>query len=227
MPLLGHAWLLGQALFSEGEMRLGVGTSLSLIVWLTALIYWLASFRQRLEGLQVLIYALAASTVLASLVLPSGKPLTHTHLGLFRVHLLLSLLSYSLFTIASLQALLMAAMERRLHGASLPFFLQHLPPLLSLETLLFRILGLGFFLLTLSLASGMFFSEELFGKPLQFTHKVIFGISSWIIFASLLLGRWLWGWRGRVALRWTLSGFLALVLAYLGTKFVLEVLLHR
>lgn len=214
-------------MFSDGAMYLGVGPSLSLIMWLTATIYWLASFRQRLAGLQVLIYGCAALVVFGSLFLPSGKALTHTQLGLFRAHLLLSLLAYSLFTIASLQALMISALERRLHGNALPTFLQQLPPLLSLETLLFRLLGLGFILLTLSLATGMIFSEELTGKPLQFTHKILFGVLSWIIFASLLVGRHLRGWRGRVALRWTLSGFIALVLAYLGTKFVMEVILHR
>jgi ABC-type uncharacterized transport system permease subunit len=86
---------------------------------------------------------------------------------------------------------------------------------------------LGFVLLTASLATGMLFSESLFGRPLQFNHKTLFGILSWLIFGSLLAGRARWGWRGRVALRWTLSGFLTLVLAYIGSKFVLEILLGR
>jgi ABC-type uncharacterized transport system permease subunit len=102
-----------------------------------------------------------------------------------------------------------------------------MPPLLTMETLLFRIIWTGFVLLTLTLASGIFFSEELFGKPLTFTHKTVFGILSWLIFAALLGGRVLAGWRGRKALRWTLAGFLALVLAYIGSKFVLEIILHR
>jgi ABC-type uncharacterized transport system permease subunit len=92
---------------------------------------------------------------------------------------------------------------------------------------LFRIIAAGFFLLTLTLVSGILFSEELFGKPMQYNHKTVFGILSWIIFAALLAGRALYGWRGRVAMRWTLAGFLSLVLAYIGSKFVLEVLLQR
>jgi ABC-type uncharacterized transport system permease subunit len=154
-------------------------------------------------------------------------PLSHTDLPAFRLHLLISLLAYSLFTIASLQALMLAVLERRLHGGALPTYLQSLPPLLTMERLLFRIIAAGFLLLTLTLGSGMLFSEELFGRPLQFTHKVIFGILAWLIFAALLAGRQLYGWRGRVALRWTLAGFLALVLAYIGSKFVLEVILQR
>ena len=227
LPLAAHGWALFDSVVAEGSLRLGLGPSLSLILWLTTLIYWAASFRSRLAALQIAIYAAAAIVVLAALFLPLGRPLSHAHMTLFGVHLLLSIVSYSFFTIASLQALLMAALERRLHGPNLPAFLQHFPPLLSLESLLFRMLGMGFLLLTLSLATGMVFSEELTGKPLTFSHKILFGFLSWIIFGGLLLGRRLWGWRGRVALRWPLSGFLALVLAYLGTKFVLEVILHR
>jgi ABC-type uncharacterized transport system permease subunit len=96
-----------------------------------------------------------------------------------------------------------------------------------METLLFRIIGAGFVLLTLALASGVLFSEEIFGKPMTFSHKTLFAWLSWIIFAALLAGRSTYGWRGRVAVRWTLAGFLTLVLAYVGSKFVLEVVLGR
>jgi ABC-type uncharacterized transport system permease subunit len=227
LPLLLHTWLLYRSVLSPDGIYLGVGTSLSTIVWMTVLIYWLGSFFYRLQGLQIFILGYAAVLVLAPLALPSVHPLPHTGLAAFRVHLLLSLAAFSLLTIASLQALMMAALERRLHGGTLPAYLQSLPPLLTLERLLFRIIGAGFLLLTLTLASGMLFSEEIFDRPLQFTHKVVFGILAWLIFAALLAGRQVYGWRGRVALRWTLAGFIALLLAYIGSKFVLEVVLHR
>lgn len=105
--------------------------------------------------------------------------------------------------------------------------LQRMPPLLTLEAILFRILWAGFVLLTLTLASGVVFSEELFGKAAQFNHKTVFGVLSWLIFAALLGGRHVYGWRGRIAVRWTLAGFLMLVLAYIGSKFVLEIILGR
>jgi ABC-type uncharacterized transport system permease subunit len=82
-------------------------------------------------------------------------------------------------------------------------------------------------LLTITVASGMLFSEKIFGHPLQFTHMVLFGIASWVVFAVLLWGHHVYGWRGHKAVRWTLSGFGFLVLAYLGSQFVLEVVLHR
>jgi ABC-type uncharacterized transport system permease subunit len=96
-----------------------------------------------------------------------------------------------------------------------------------MEALLFRIIWAGFILLTLTLASGVVFSEELFGKAAQFNHKTVFGVLSWLIFAALLAGRHIYGWRGRVAVRWTLAGFLTLVLAYIGSRFVVEVVLGR
>ncbi|HEY7760019.1 MAG TPA: cytochrome c biogenesis protein CcsA [Burkholderiales bacterium] len=226
-PLLLHTWLLYRMVFHPDGIYLGVGTSVSVIIWLTVAIYWLGSFVYRLHGLQVLILGAAAGLVLLPALLPSVHPLSHTNLAAFRLHLLISLLAYSLFTIASLQALMMAVLERRLHGGALPAYLQSLPPLLTLERLLFRIITAGFLLLTLTLASGMLFSEALLGRPLPFTHKVIFGILAWLIYAALLAGRRLYGWRGRTALRWTLGGFLALVLAYIGSKFVLEVILQR
>ena len=227
VPLALHTALLFRSVFAGDQMYLGVGNSVSVIIWLTVLIYWLGGIFYPLEGLQVIISAAAAVLVWTPLILPSVRPLSHTNLPAFRFHLLISLLAYSLFTIASLQALMMAALEKRLHGGRLPAFVQSLPPLLTMETLLFRIIAVGFLLLSLTLFTGMVFSEELFGQPLRFTHKVVFGILSWCIFAALLAGRQIYGWRGRLALRWTLAGFLALVLAYIGSKFVLEVVLQR
>ena len=227
MPLGLHALLLARSVFAGDVVYLGVGAFISIIIWLTVLIYWTWSFFYRLEGLQVLVVPAAAALSLLPILLPAVHPLTNTHMAAFKAHLVISLLAYSLFTIASLHVLMMAVMERRLHRGNLPQFMQNLPPLLTMELLLFRIIFAGFVLLTLTLGSGILFSEELFGKPMQFTHKTVFGILSWIIFGAMLAGRALYGWRGRVAMRWTLAGFLSLFLAYIGSKFVLEVLLHR
>lgn len=227
VPLLLHTWLLYRLVFAPDGMYLSVGTFASLIIWLTVAIYWLGSFFYRLHSLQVFIFGAACPLVLMPALLPAVHPLAHTELAAFRLHLLIALTASSLITIASLQALMMAMLERRLRGGALPAYLQSLPPLLTMERLLFRIIAAGFLLLTLTVGSGMLFSEELFGRPLQFTHKVVFGILAWLIFAALLAGRRLYGWRGRVALRWTLAGFVALLLAYVGSKFVLEVILQR
>jgi len=227
VPLGLHAMLLYDSMFAGDGVRLGVGNAMSTIVWLTVAIYWLGSLFYDIGGLQGMVMPVAAVCALLPALFPQASMLPNTELVTFRVHLLISMLAYSLFTIASLHVLLMALLERRLHGGELPAALQKLPPLLTMETLLFRIITAGFVLLTLTLATGIVFTEELFGKAMRFNHKTVFGILSWFIFAALLGGRQLYGWRGRIAVRWTLSGFLMLVLAYVGSKFVLEVILGR
>ena len=102
-----------------------------------------------------------------------------------------------------------------------------LPPLMAMERILFRLIGIGFALLTLTVVTGVVFSEALFGQPMKFDHKTVFTLCAWVIFAALLVGRIVRGWRGRIALSWTLSGFAMLFLAYAGSRFVLEVILHR
>jgi ABC-type uncharacterized transport system permease subunit len=227
VPLGLHAWLLARAAFAPDGLHLGVGNAVSAILWLTVLIYWLGNFYYRFDGLQSLVLPVAAVASALPAFLPSPRPLPSTELLVFKFHLLIAMLAYSLLTIASLHVALMALLERRLHDGSLPRALQGLPPLLAMETLLFRIIWAGFLLLTLTLATGVIYSEELLGKAARFNHKTVFGVLSWLIFAALLGGRHIHGWRGRVAVRWTLAGFLMLVLAYLGSKFVLEVILGR
>ena len=128
---------------------------------------------------------------------------------------------------ATVHALVMLAEEKWLHRGVLPPFLRRLPPLLEMEALLFRILLAAFVLLTLTVVSGVFFSEQMFGKAFTLTHKVVFAILSWFIFGGLLAGHFFRGWRGRTAVRWTVVGFMMLLLAYVGSKVVLELILGR
>ncbi len=222
-----HGTTLFHEVFADGGMRFGFSLSLSMITWLAIALYWIESFSIRMEGLQMLGLPLAAVCVLLPALLP-GQPLhLNTDSLTFRVHFLIAMLAYSLFTLAALHALLMAVAEKHLHRGHLSPLLARLPALMTMEALLFRLINTGFLLLTLTVVSGAFFSENLFGKPLAFDHKTVFGLISWFIFAALLLGRHLRGWRGRLALRWTLAGFIALMLAYVGSRFVIEVILGR
>jgi len=227
LPLLLHASILYQTIFQPDGLHLSVGDALSAIAWMTVAVYWLASLRNNLEGLQGFVLPFAAISMATPLLFPSGHILPHTGQALFKVHLHIAILAYSLFTIAGLHALLMAFSEQQLHSRHLSSLLKRLPPLLTMEHLLFRILWAGFILLTLTLASGMLFSEEIFGQPLQLSHKTLFALISWLIYATLLGGRHFYGWRGRTAIAWTLSGCMSLFLAYIGSKFVLEILLGR
>lgn len=227
VPLVLHAILLHDTWFGGDELRFGFGHALSVMLWLAVALYWIESFFLPLEGLQALALPIAAFAVLLPAAFPGFALGSFAASMGFRVHLVLAMAAYSYFTIAALQALLMSVLERRLHSASLAGPLAALPPLLTLERVLFRLIGAGFVLLTLTIVSGAFFSEEVFDRVFRFDHKTLFAVASWVIFALLLAGRWRFGWRGRTALRWIFAGFLTLLLAYVGSRFVLEVVLQR
>jgi len=222
-----HGVSLGEEIFFGGAMHFSFSIALSLMMWLAVAMYWIESLYTRLEGLQMLAMPLAAVCVAMPAIFPEQHLLANADSFAFRAHFLMAMLAYSLFTLAALHAVLMAAAEKRLHKGRLSRALASLPPLLTMEALLFRLIHIAFALLTATLISGIFFSEALFGKPLPFNHKTVFAILSWVIYALLLTGRHFRGWRGRLALRWTLTGFVALLLAYVGSRFVLEVLLGR
>jgi ABC-type uncharacterized transport system permease subunit len=222
-----HGWLLAHDMFIGSGINFGLVNALSAIFWLTVLIYWLASLRHDLHALQAFVLPPAALFVMLQNLVPTGHMLPYTGDALFGAHLVIALLAYSLFTFAALHAGLMAMAERSLHNRKTLIRLPDFPPIMAMERLLFQIIGIGFVLLTLTLVSGIFFTEQLFHQALQFNHKTVFSIVSWLIFGGLLLGRRIQGWRGRVAVRWTLSGFGVLLLAYVGSKFVLEIILGR
>jgi len=230
IPLVLHIWLLITASWGAGMLAIGVANALSGIVWLALAVYALSSLRQPADALYAVILPVAALAVLLPLVMP-GRPVRLAVSPLLLAHIAVAFLAYALFTIAALHAGMMALLEKRLHEHALNRSLPNLPPLLTLEDLLFRIIGIGFVLLTLALASGILFSEQLFGKPFSFAHftqhKTVFALLSWLIYAGLLMGRKVYGWRGRTAIRWSLTGFAMLVLAYVGSKIVLQLLLGR
>jgi ABC-type uncharacterized transport system permease subunit len=226
VPLALHAWLLYDGIFSR-ELRFGFAQALSVMMCLGVALYWVESLFYDLEGMQPLVLPLAALAVPLPALFPglasSGAYAAATE---FKLHLALAMIAYSLFVIALLHAALMAVLERRLHHRDSSFF-ANLPPLLTLEQLLFRVICAAFVFLTLTLITGIAFSETLFGRAMRADHKTIFAVLSWLTFGLLLAGRLLYGWRGRTALRWTLGGFVMLLLAYVGSRFVLEVVLHR
>lgn len=227
VALLAHGYILREAIFPGSEMRFGFGVAVSLMVWLAICFYWVETLYTRLDGLHAAAMPAGALASLVPLIFPGEHVLVNAASPAFRAHFVVAMLAYSLFTLAALHAMLMSIAGRQLHNARFSRLLAGLPPLLTMEALLFRLIGIAFVLLTLTLASGVLFSETLFGQPFRVDHKTVFAFVSWLLFGVLLLGRWRWGWRGRVALRWTLAGFIALVLAYLGSRFVIEVVLER
>ncbi len=227
VPLSLHGSVLIETSIAAQTMTFGFAQALSLTLWLAVLIYWVESFYLRLDGMLALALPLAALSVMLPAAFPGFEfTLAHSAIAL-RLHLLSAIAAYSLFTIAALQALFMALLERRLHQGGLRGIFAQVPPLLTLERVLFQTVGAGLALLTLVVISGFVFSEDMFGRAFRIDHKTLFAILSWCIFAALLIGRWRRGWRGRKALRWLLAGFACLLLAYVGSRFVFEVILDR
>jgi ABC-type uncharacterized transport system permease subunit len=238
VALLAHGVLLHITIFPRDAMVFGFAFALSAMFWLGAGIYWIESFFLPLDGLRLLVLPLAGIASLMPLAFRGVRVLPYAAAPLFKLHFIIANIAYGLFAIAALHAVLMLFAERRLHtlrgaferraaGSRLASWLDSLPPLLTLETLLFRMIGAGFILLTLTLLSGVLFSEQLIDRALTLDHKTVFALLSWVMFGALLTARKVSGWRGRAALRWVLASFAALLLAYVGSRFVFEVLLHR
>ncbi|HUL56738.1 MAG TPA: cytochrome c biogenesis protein CcsA [Usitatibacter sp.] len=228
VALVLHGMLLYRRVVDPEGLDLGVANAISMLVWLTVLIYWLAGLvYQGLAGILGLMAPVALMAVLLQLVIPTRHIVTYGGDPLFALHFAIAMLAYSLFIVATVHALVMLALEKWLHRGMLPPFLDRLPPLLEMEALLFRILLAAFVLLTLTLVSGMTFSERLFHKPFTFSDKTVFAIVSWFIFGGLLVGHYARGWRGRKAVHWTLAGSTALLIAYLGSKVALELVLKQ
>jgi ABC-type uncharacterized transport system permease subunit len=228
VALVLHAMLLYRSIVVREGLDLAVANAVSLLVWLTVAIYWLAGLAfPRLSAMLGLMAPLALVAVLLQATIPTSHIVTYGGDPLFALHFGIAMLAYSLFIVGAIHALVMLAEEKWLHRGVLPPFLKSLPPLLEMEALLFRILLAAFVLLTLTLLSGVFFSEQLFGQAFKASHKTLFAFVSWLIFGGLLWGRHFRGWRGRKAVRWTIAGFIALLLAYVGSKVVLELVLQR
>jgi ABC-type uncharacterized transport system permease subunit len=242
VALAAHGVLLHMTIFPAHEMIFGFAFALSAMFWLGAGIYWIESFFFQLDGLRLLLLPLAAVASVLPLVFGGVRVLPYAAAPMFKLHFVIANVAYGLFAIAALHAVLMLAVERRLHalrgggfqrnastrgGGWLSNWIETLPPLLTMEKLLFRLIGAGFVLLTLTLVSGIVFSEQLIDRPLSLDHKTVFAILSWVMFGALLTARRISGWRGRSALRWVIASFVALLLAYVGSRFVFEVLLHR
>lgn len=225
--LLIHAFAVMAPFAEEHFVSIGVGRALAVVVWIMLVIYWTCSFFYRVEGLQLFMMPLAMLTLAFALWFPGNHIVHDLNNPAFALHILVSIIAYSLFAIGALLAMLMLFLEKALHDKRWPTLIRQLPPLLSLENMMFQVIGVGFLLLTASLLSGVLFSEEVFGKPVALTHKTVFGVVSWLLFGALLIGRKVRGWRGKTAIRWTLAGFSALLLAYIGSKIVLELILHR
>lgn len=208
-------------------LSIGFGNALNLVVWLMVLMYWSGSFFYPLRGLQLLLYPIATLCMLIAAFLPGQSASYSIHNVPFMLHISSALLAYGLFAMSTLLAILMLIANRQLHKKQLSQILTTLPPLLSIEKLMFKTILIGFILLSIAVMSGTVFSEAVFGQPAMLTHKNVFGIISWLMYALILFKRYRQAWRGKTAALWVIGAFACLFLAYIGSKFVLEIILHH
>lgn len=225
VAIICHAVVCYRLLFLPGGLNLSFFAVATTIAWFISLIALLGSLRAPIDKLLIPVYGLAGLTLLGALALP-GDSETSNRIGPgVASHILLSILAYAVMTLAAFQAVTLGVLNHELKARHIRGILDALPPLQTMETLLFEILWVGMVLLTLSIVSGMVFLDDFFAQSLA--HKTFFAVVAWMIFAMLLWGRHQLGWRGTTAIRWTLGGFAVLMLAYFGSKFVLELVLQR
>jgi ABC-type uncharacterized transport system permease subunit len=197
----------------------------SLVAMIVALLLLIAALNKPVEKLGIALFPIAATMLALELNFADKKQLLSHYNWAMSTHILTSIIAFSLLNIAALQAILLAIQDQQLKSHPPRRFIQSLPSLQTMESLLFQMLATGLVFLTISLVSGFLFIEDLFAQHL--VHKTVLSLSAWIIFSGLLMGRSRYGWRGQTAIRWTLIGFVLLLLAYFGSKLVLELILHR
>lgn len=219
LALIFHAAAIFFTMRLAGGWDLSLFTTLTITSWLMALIAFIIGLNKSLAHPGIIIYPIVALSLILKSAVPNAQSMPITTPAL-EWHILLSLAAYSLFTLAALQAIVLAVQEKQLRQRHLAGLLQKLPPLQTMETLLFQLITIGFILLTIGLFTGLVFIDDIFAQHL--IHKTSLSIVSWTVFATLLWGRLQYGWRGKTAIKWTLIGFSFLVLAYFGSKLVLE-----
>jgi ABC-type uncharacterized transport system permease subunit len=220
--LLLHAWVSFSAAGLPGSLSLPIFTALAVTALGIVLLQLVLCLTQPADYLGLAVYPFAAVALFAS-QFNIGE--TTQLRPAIQVHALLSILAYALLALAAAQAILVAVQRHFLTRHKPGGFMRALPPFETTESLLFALLATGFTLLTLSLASGFFYLDNMFAQHL--VHKTVLSSLAWGIFGLLLLGRWRFGLRGRRVVHWTLAGFIVLILAYFGSKLVLELILHR
>jgi len=223
LALLIHLAILYLALHTANGVNFSFFNAVSFSAWVICLIFLFSCIRKPLETLGIVLLPMAAITLLLALWYPGIHLLPPDAHWRLRSHVLVSLLAYSVLTMAAIQALMLAIQDSQLRKHHPGGFMRALPPLQTMESLMFEMILIGFALLSISLLTGFLFLDDMFAQHL--VHKTILSILAWLAFAILLWGRYRFGWRGRTAIRWTLAGFMALALAYFGSKAVIELIL--
>lgn len=219
-----HGTWLGYELLYD-HARLTIAQVLSLTALALAVIATLSSRMPGGYAFSGLLLFISGMVTALSALNFSGAGVPTTQGWPLLAHILFSLIAYALFAISALVAFTLTWKERQIRQSQLTSFAEKLPSILTLEQVLFRAITIGFVTLSLSVFSGLIFIEDI--REQHLTHKTVLTGLAWVVFGGLLLGRWRFGWRGRTAARWTLTGCVLLILAYFGTRLVLEFVLQK
>ena len=218
-----HSLALYNSILTPMGINLGFYTAISLVSAFITLLTISAVWRHPVDILAIILLPLTAGAMLLDSLASSSHLLSPDSSSALVFHILTSIVAYSILALAALQAILLSIQSKFLHAHQPGGVIRLMPPLKNMEVLLFEVIVVGFVALTISLGSGLIFLENMFAQ--QLAHKTVLSIFAWFVFLILLIGHWKLGWRGRTAIRWTLSGFVSLMLAYFGSKFVLEIIL--
>tara|TARA_B110000093_G_scaffold117866_1_gene126198 strand:+ start:117 stop:911 length:795 start_codon:yes stop_codon:yes gene_type:complete len=222
IAILLHGLAMSSLLFVDNGLDLSLLKIVGLMALTITTLVFISGLKKPLHSLFLAVMPISALSLLAALISPSTKAVAQMSVTM-QCHVLLSVLAYSLLAIAALQALLSGYQNWQLKHKRQNMLMRTLPPMQTMEVLLFEAIWAGWLFLTLSLISGFLFLNDLFGQHLA--HKVTFGVVAWSVYAILLWGRHRLGWRGHQAIRWSWVGFSAIFLGYIGTKVVLEFIL--
>ena len=195
----------------------------SLILLIVVYLLLFATFTKPVIKLGFVLFPFVSVILILGLTIPVKPQILQTQSWQMDLHIVTSIIAFSLLNIAAFQAIFLAIQDWQLRNHRPNQLIQSLPPLQTMESLLFQMIGTGLFFLSISLLSGFIFIEDLFAQHL--VHKTVLSIFAWLTFSGLLAGRSRYGWRGNTAIRWTLIGFVSLLLAYFGSKLVLELIL--
>lgn len=204
--------------------RIGLTLALSLLTWQTALILTALWRAKTLQPLRVSIYGISAFGLLLGAI-PTQTAAAAPENWKILLHVAFSIFAAGLLTLAAAQAVAVAVISRLLHQPQRLAEALKLPSLQASEEWFFQLIAAGFFTLSLALLSGLIFVDDLLGQHLA--HKTVFSVIAWAVFAALLIGKNVWNWRGKRAMRWALSGYALLLISYFGSKLVLEQVLNR
>ena len=208
--------------FINDALNISLSSMMVLMSGFIMVLFLLGGLIMPIRRLGILMFPLTILSLTFAFLWNDQTSLLENRSTAFSAHIIISILSYCLLAIASIQALLYVYQERQIKLRTNPATLMALPPLQTMELLLFRLVGAGFIALSLTLITGAAFSQEIFGHAFVFKHHTILALLGWLVFAILLFRRIKHGLRGSQAVIWTISGFLLIQLGYFGTKIVSE-----